>query len=104
MQIKGLFPVKIDDGFAILKTSVDLDEYMPKITEEIMRLEKEYDRLMKQIDVMNNLFISDFIVNAPHDIVMDKYTKLAWMENRTESLNKIIATLRGYIKHELYKE
>lgn len=98
-NVKGLFPIKIAESMFLLEASVNLKKYTDLIKPEITKLEKEYERLMKQIDSTNKLFLeSDFLEKAPEHIVLDKYNKMTWAENKTDVLCRIIACLKCRLK------
>lgn len=66
------------------------EQYKQKLLLIKSEFEKRQDRLKNQIDKLDNLFMSDFVVKAPKQTIVEKYINLYIMREEYELIPKII--------------
>lgn len=97
MKIIGKHYIIIDDNIIVLEIPEDVQTYKKYLECEIIRYTNRQKQLEKTIDKLNNLFISDFIINANEEIILKKYELLTTLEIE----NNMIFTLIWHLKQQL---
>lgn len=96
MKIIGKHYIIFNDDIIILEISEDVQTYKKYLEYEITRYVNRQKQLEKTIDKLNNLFISDFIINANEEIILKKYELLTTLEIE----NNMISTLIWHLKQQ----